>query len=602
MPDLSQTASTKLIDLSERYNIPYQHLRDLYSETYSNIIAQIKDRPMEEQERIVFLMMSNTITKYRSVVLDYDITSDRIIISCPFEMKDTCKGLENRKWNPEKRRWEAPVTALDNILQKFPGATISINLKKEMEKLNTLKSMSGSVISKTEVKFKNGLALLPFQAACVDFLNAVDGKALIADEMGLGKTIEALAYINQHKELRPAIIICPASLKINWEREAKKWLDDGERITVVDSKNGIINPSTIYIINYDIVKKYLGSLMLLEAKLLILDESHYIKTHDSQRTKLVTDLSRKIPHRILLTGTPVLNRPKELFPQLNVIDPNKFNNFFPYAIKFCGAYKGDYGWDFSGATNLHELNELLKIILIRRKKADVLQELPEKRRVTIQLEIDNEAEYNQAVRDVIGYLRMKKGDAAADAASRAEAIRRIESLKELAVKGKMESLYKWIDDFLESDEKLVLFASHYIPINLIYKRYRNIAVRLTGEDSQDVRQDAVDRFQNNPDVKLFIGNMKAAGVGITLIAASNVTFIELDWTPAIHQQAEDRCHRIGQKNAITAYYLLAKNTIDEEIIRLLEKKSYNIDALLDGKEEPEFSIVTELIDELTGGE
>lgn len=525
-----------------------------------------------------------------------DIEAEKIIIHSPREMAEVCKSLSERKWNPDKKRWEAPLKNLDEVIATFKDAILSPALQTETEKQKALKDMATKAQGKQEIKLKNGLALLPFQSAGVEFVEAVDGKALIADEMGLGKTIEALAYLYRHPDQRPAIITCPASLKLNWEREAQKWLAETEKIQVINGAEA--KQGTIVIINYDILEKHAEYLKNLKAQAIILDESHYIKNYKAKRTKFAQELCKEIPHRILLTGTPILNRPCEIWTQLNIVRPQEYDNFFSFGKRYCNAKKTRWGWDFGGASNGQELHERLKTIAIRRKKAEVMTELPPKRRAYIPFKISNQKDYNEASENTIAFIQEKKGQGKADAATRAEMLARIELLKQVAVQGKMEAIQNWIDAFLESGEKLVVFATHHFVIDALMEKYGAVAVKLTGDDSQEARQKAVDNFQNRPETRLFIGNIQAAGVGITLTAASNVAILELGWNPATMMQAEDRVHRIGQKNAINVSYLLARNTIDETIARLLEEKSANIDAAMDGKEVAEYTVLDKLIEGL----
>lgn len=478
--------------------------------------------------------------------------------------------------------------------------------------INNLKIVSRSEHHRIHNKYKNiHNIFIPKEEKVVKIENA--GKSHVYDIVmedparnfiangiivhNCGKTVQALAWLRLHPENRPAIIVCPASLKLNWEREAKKWLTENEKIHVVNGK-GWKNNQTIYIINYDILKKHYEHLTSIDAKVIILDESHYVKNSKAQRTKLATEISRKIPNRILLTGTPVLNRPVELWQQLNILDPNTWNNFFSYGVRYCNGQRTMWGWDFSGASNIEELNEKLKTIMVRRTKAQVLKELPDKRYSSVVVPISNRQEYTQAESQFLSYIRKIKGDEAVMKAKRAEMLTKIEALKQLSARGKMKAIFDWIDNFIESGEKLVIFANHTEIINNLYEKYKDIAVKLTGADSQEARQKAVDDFQNKSEIKIFIGNIKASGVGITLTASSNVAFIELPWTPSELQQATDRLHRIGQKSAVNVYYLLGENTIDEKIAKLLEEKASIVDAVIDGKEQKNLNILDDLIKEV----
>lgn len=513
-------------------------------------------------------------------------------IKAPFELKDTIKSLSNRAWDSDEKVWKAPITILDEILRVFPGAHQSDTLREAIAQMGKMKEMSGAVKGNKDNLVINGNRLMPFQQAGVEFIDMAKGSALIADEMGLGKTIQALAYLYKHPELRPALIICPASLKLNWRREINIWLRED---TLIMNGKGYEAGHKIYIINYDILKNHKDNIISMKPQIIIMDESHYIKNQKAKRTQLAIELSKIIPHRILLTGTPILNRPIELWPQLQIIAPERYNNFFAYAKKYCDATKTEYGWDFSGASNIPQLNDELKGIMVRRMKSQVLMELPEKRRSIIEFEIDNFSEYREAQKHFLDFIQNMKGDEARERALKAETLAKMESLKQLAIKGKMMAIKQWISDFLEQDEKLIIFATHRDTIAQIKDTFKDISVSLTGESSMEERQKAVDEFQNNPRIRLFIGNIKAAGVGITLTAASNVAFIELPWTPGEVVQAEDRAHRIGQRNAVNIYYLVASDTIDIQMAEVLKNKSQIIDSIMDGKETPSLDIFEELL-------
>jgi SWI/SNF-related matrix-associated actin-dependent regulator 1 of chromatin subfamily A len=235
--------------------------------------------------------------------------------------------------------------------------------------------------------------------------------------------------------------------------------------------------------------------------------------------------------------------------------------------------------------------------MIRRLKKDVLQDLPDKQYSFTPIEIDNEKEYENAERDFIAFVRATKGDKAATRASNAQALAEIEGLKQLAVKGKLKVVKTWIQDFLDDDGKLVVFAHHKFVIDSLMETFKEVAVKLDGSVSQTDRQKAIDDFQNVPSIRLFIGNIKAAGVGCTLTAASNVAFVELPWTPGDLSQAEDRCHRIGQKDSVNIHYLLSVGTIEEKIAHMLDTKRKVLASVHDGEEAVIESMLSELMND-----
>jgi len=333
-----------------------------------------------------------------------------------------------------------------------------------------------------------------------------------------------------------------------------------------------------------------------------MDEAHYIKNSSAQRTKATKKLAKGIPHVIALTGTPIVNRPVEGFNIFQVINRELFPNFWTYVHRYCGARHNGWGWDFSGATNKEELNQILtSTIMIRRRKADVLKDLPEKLYSFVPMELDNEKEYRNAEAEFIEYLRGVKGKEAAEKAKKAEHLVKIEAMKQLAVKGKREQAINWIRDFIEDGSKLVVFAVHKEVIDQLMNEFKDVAVKIDGSTPTPERHKAVEAFQSDPNIKLFIGNIQAAGVGLTLTAASAVAFLELPWTPGELQQAEDRCHRIGQKNAVNIYYLLAENSVEYKLAKLLDKKKEVLSAVIDGKLVNEKSLITELIESYLEG-
>jgi len=412
------------------------------------------------------------------------------------------------------------------------------------------------------------------------------GRALLADEMGLGKTLEALGWIRHHPKKRPVIIVCPAFAKWVWEMEAHKHLKmksiilNGKKSFRINQKDSI---NSLLILNYEILQYWMDNLLRLEPKVLLFDECHYVKNRKTHRTKAVRKLARKIPHVIAIGGTPLLNRPAELWTTLNMIRPKLFPSFLPYAFRYCNPIRTPWGWDFNGASHLDELHQILnETMMIRRLKKDVLKELPKKSRFIVPLSIDNRNEYQEAVNNFIDWLSRKSLDKA-KRAQKAEQLVKIGYLKRLAAQLKMKSILKWIDNFLEeSDDKLVLYCIHKNIIKQIYDKYKKISVVVDGSVTGEKRKKAVLAFQNNKKIKLFIGSIKAAGVVITLTASNTLAFVELDFVPANHIQAEDRIHRIGQKYNASIYYLIAKNTIEVPLCALIQKKQKIVDSVLDG--------------------
>jgi SWI/SNF-related matrix-associated actin-dependent regulator 1 of chromatin subfamily A len=444
-----------------------------------------------------------------------------------------------------------------------------------------------------------GGELHPFQRAGVRYALA-RRRTFIADEQGLGKTVQALATIEWDKAF-PTVVVCPASMKLVWEREAKHWLPNrsvavlGGRTDEAWTEDAAA--AEIIVLNYDILDWHADRLAELEPRALILDESHYVKNARAARTKAALELAQRLPEdalRLALTGTPILNRAEELVSQLRVLGRLKdFGSGARLTRRFRAAGSDD---------RLHW--NLRAHCYVRRTKKQVLPQLPAKRHDTVPVLLSNEHEYRLAERDVIAWLQtlpldLRTIDAKVAAALRAEQLVRLNNLRQLAARGKLPTALAWVADFLESGEPLVVFAEHIATQKAVLERFPN-ALHILGSDTSPARQHAVDSFQAEDGPQLIVCSLKAASQGITLTRASNVAFLELDWTPARHDQAEDRLHRIGQDSAVTAWYLLAPDTIDETMAELLERKRSLIDAVTDGKVRDEERLVDAVVRELRG--
>ncbi len=441
-----------------------------------------------------------------------------------------------------------------------------------------------------------GGELKPFQRAGVRYL-LEQRRAFLADEQGLGKTIEALATIEADGAY-PAIVVCPASLKLNWMREIQRWLPE-RSAQILEGTRGAAAAADVTVVNYDIVAGRLGALADLAPRAVVLDESHYCKNPRAKRTQAAQRLCEAVPSEgllLALTGTPVMNRPPELISQLRIL--GRLGDFGSGA---------QFGQRFRGPDAHQRLHWHLRArCFARRLKADVLPQLPAKTRSVVPVALDNEAEYRLAEEDVIAWLRsqpldLRVLDAKVAAALRAERLVRLNALKRLAARGKLQAALLWIHDFLSSGEPLVVFARHREIQHAVLERFPG-ALHVLGQDSQHARDQTVRAFQaaDGHGDQLIVCSIEVAGQGITLTRASNVAFLELDWTPAKHDQAEDRCHRIGQQDAVNATYLLAADTIDETIATLLERKRAVIGAVTDGRDEDERGVVDALVAELHG--
>ncbi len=443
-----------------------------------------------------------------------------------------------------------------------------------------------------------GGELKPFQRAGVSYLLR-RRRSFLADEQGLGKTIEALATLAA-ADAFPAIIVCPANLKLNWLREIERWLPSRSvRLLSGHGRSSGEGDAELTLVNYDILDVRLQELLADRPQALVIDEAHYCKNPAAKRTRAVQKLAAAVPAEglvLALSGTPIVNRPTELISQLRILGRlEDFGSGVQFGARFRGA-------DAHQRLHWH----LRARCYVRRLKRDVLPQLPAKTRAVVPVELDNEAEYRLAERDLLAWLRsqpldLRELDAKVAAALRAERLVRLNALKLLAARGKLASALAWIHDFASSGERLVVFARHREVQRAVVERFPQ-ALHILGEDRPGQRDGALRSFQepDGPGNQLIICSMEVAGQGLTLTRASNVAFLELDWTPAKHDQAEDRCHRIGQHDAVTAYYLLAAETVDETIATLLERKRAVIEAVTDGREEDEEGVLDALVRELRG--
>lgn len=426
------------------------------------------------------------------------------------------------------------------------------------------------------------------------------------DEPGLGKTLQSIATINL-ADAFPCLVVCPSSLKINWLREWEKFTDKKAMILtdkVRDTWTFFFQTGMhqVFIVNYESLKKYFvqrikkaegwtlrdvefrNSINLFKS--VIIDESHRCKSASTQQAKFCKGICTGKEWVIELTGTPVVNRPKDLIPQLAILDRmNDFGGYKPFVDRYCSGQRE--------ASNLRELNfNLWKYCMFRREKSLVLTDLPDKIRQVNTCEITNRKEYMDAERDLIMYLQKYK-DADDDKiakAMRGEVMVRINILRQISARGKVRDVIEFVKDFRENGKKIILFCSLHEVVDQL-KRYFPTAVSVTGRDSQDEKQRAVDAFQNNPKADIIICSIKAAGVGLTLTASSNVAFVEFPWTYADCCQCEDWAHRIGQKDSVTCYYFLGRRTIDEKVYRIIQEKKNIANAVTGSTEDIEENIV-----------
>ena len=530
------------------------------------------------------------------------------------------KELPSRKWNKAERGWEIPdflASAAAVKLEPFyPDiaealrshvSSVTVDARRDISSAQSGAEVTNRnaqrILENIHKELKLPLNLFPYQEVGVAFIELSKGKALLGDDMGLGKTAQSLAWLVYHKEKRPVIVICPASVKVNWGREIDKWIPNSTFQSIDSGKDEIEKGKDFYIINYDLLRKHEKGLLGIGASVVILDESTYIKERKSQRTKATLKIAKNSPHVLALSGTPILNKPMEFFNILNLLAPTVFKSQYKFGEQFCGMEHNGYGFSYSGATNVELLNFLLKSIMIRREKKEVLKDLPPKRREFKYIGIPNkivrmhevaEIELSNAVKD----YRVRGLSTEERSEKRMLAITALGYLRQVVGMVKAEQTLDIVRPTLETGNKIVIFGHHKAVLDKIEKDiaeagYTN--VRIDGQVTGNKRQHHIDEFQNNPDCKVMIASILAVGMGVDFTSASNVFIVERQWTPAYEEQGEDRLWRLGQEKEVTVWYLVTADTIDDKMNSLIERKRDMLSRIVDGKTPNEESLVAELL-------
>ena len=420
-------------------------------------------------------------------------------------------------------------------------------------------------------------------------------RALLADDMGLGKSLQAITVLRRTKAF-PAVICVPAFLKYNWVAELRKFAPELSFFICSGQTPKIPRkPFDIYIINYDILKFWAVKFLAMKINFLVFDESHFVKNKSAQRTKAALKLSQRTDKVLLMTGTPIENRPVEIFFQIALINPNIFPNWLKFAKRYNSCRRTMFGWQMGKAKNTKELNEiLLNSCMIRRRKEDVLTELPPIVRQVIPLEIDNRQEYNEAEGDIIQWLA-DNTDLNIQKAKKVEAQIRLDKLKFISAMGKLDQIAEWIKNESEN-QKLVVFCYHKKVLEALNQKLEN-HILFDSEVKTDSRQKLVESFQNDENRRVFLTTLRVGGIGLTLTASHTTVFVQLDWNPGLHNRAEDRVHRIGQTaDSVNAIYFIAKDTVEEKILGLIDGKRSDIRKVIDGEEVKDGEILTKLLE------
>lgn len=432
--------------------------------------------------------------------------------------------------------------------------------------------------------------LFPHQVEGVAFLLR-RRRAILADDMGLGKTRQAVTALKVEAPAGPYLVVCPASVKRNWEREIHQVLP-GATVRILAGAGDLapLPGAEWVVVNYDVLAKHEDKLAAVSWQGLIMDEAHYLRNDKSQRSRSARRIvdAQRDPVVYMLTGTPLMNRPRDVFPLLQLANHSMGRSFLSFAKRYCAAYRNEWGWVTDGASNLEELSTVLQNLMLRRTKDDVL-ELPPKLRTWLSVDVPEgtaSAETTRVVRLLMaGRGITTPGVPLQDAGGPRGGARLLATLSTMRRKlatAKVPHTLDLVSGAVDQGEKVIVFSGFDEPVKKIADHFGEAAVLLTGATPAARRQALVDRFHNDDDVRVFVANIVAGGVGLNLTAARQVVFNDLDWVPSNHWQAEDRAYRIGQTNTVNVTYLVAEGTIDDFVAFLLNVKSQLIQAVVEG--------------------
>jgi SWI/SNF-related matrix-associated actin-dependent regulator of chromatin subfamily A-like protein 1 len=406
-------------------------------------------------------------------------------------------------------------------------------------------------------------------------------KFILADDMGLGKTTSTIIAALE-AGAKKILIICPATLKINWKREIENYSD---RSTYIAEGKNFSTEHDFVIINYDIIKNFHdpkkkddSQILRADFDLVIIDEAHYIKNAQAQRTKLINDLVKKVDRLWLLTGTPMTSRPIDYYNLLSLIDSPVAKNWMAYVIRYCQGYQFKVGprkvWNVMGASNLEELRDRTVGLTLRRLKEDVL-DLPDKIITPVYLRLKSKL-YEEVMGDYYNWYEKNPEESK----SLTVQFTKLTKVRQIIADEKIAQTIELAENIIEQDKKVIIFCNFTDSLNKICEHFGKAAVKLDGSMSKGERQLSVDQFQDSEKVKVFVGNIKAAGVGLTLTAGEAVIMNDLSFLPSDHSQAEDRAYRYGQKNNVLVYYPIFENTIEGIIYDILANKKQVISTIL----------------------
>lgn len=550
----------------------------------------------------------------KSLKIDFELESlDKFSVSNVYQLRQLFLSVVGYFFRQEDKRWIFPLanysTLVNHIKERLPDAELDLIPNQILKLVNIWKSNSinqedllsfplsklfsishsifqdkysndHSVSIESLIDEKLKLNLLPFQIVSIKFALERQGRILLADDMGLGKTVQALTIACCYRREWPLLVITPASLVATWVDAIQEWLPSISSSSIwamygSNPKNNIpVFSGLINIISYDMAVKYHEDIQEKGFNIAIIDESHFLRHDTTKRCQYLLPIAKKMSRLIMLSGTPALSRPMELFTQLQALKPTIFPKKVLYGVRYCAGHKDHFGWDFKGSSHLKELSIILEhSIMLRRLKQQVLTQLPPKRRQQVSLHIDSR-NFDSKSMDEHSNLLIHDS-------------RLVLQSKEIYLKlwrdtalAKIKAIQQYLLDLMssESEKKILLFAHHIQVLDELEQSMQNQKIgyiRIDGSTSGQERQRLCSKFQSSShnDIRIALLSITAAGVGLTLTSASIVIFGELFWNPGILMQAEDRAHRIGQTgDCVSVRYLLAKGTFDDKLWPLILKK------------------------------
>lgn len=478
-----------------------------------------------------------------------------------YQILNQVKSLESRVFNPTTKIWTTPL--IQSNIDKLKEWGFDVNIDSQDDWQPEWQNI--------QLKKQPPEYLRSYQIEAMKFLSYRKGRGLISGDMGTGKTIEACGFIKMLNKF-PVLIVVPASIKRQWYNQFKRFVGDFSIDIIYGQTTYKLTKNTSYIINYELLQYWQEELKNHGFTTLIADESHMLGSNTAKRVKATKNILKNIDYFIPMSGTPIKSSPLQFFPVLQMIDKKTFNNEYKFKMRYCNPKHNGFGWTFKGASNTEELHKIVREYMIRHTKESVLKDLPEKQISVIPLELTGD---NSRYLDSLESFKTSSGIGAD---------KELSNMKIEAFGLKYEYLKKWITDFVNTGNKILIGGYHRTVLETLQKDFKKHSVLIYGGTSAKDRESNIEKFKSDPDCKILFGQILSAGVGIDGLqdVCSNCAFVELADTPADHEQFLSRLHRSGQKDCVNVYYLLAENTIEMDIVSMLDRKTAMFDNIVNG--------------------